>query len=156
MIMHRMTPRMLAGFLAVVCLALTGFLAVVCLAPLQSPLLPIWGQAPPSSIVGDGRGVSAQPGQADPAKDIVKLKEEVRQLKAQLEDLRIQNKAIESHLTFGPEVEAQNEDYAQARSRFQTKLLRRGPSPQPGSPVKPPAGVTEIEYPSGELRLKRG
>ncbi len=55
---------------------------------------------------------------------------------------------------FAPMAEVQEEDYAQARSRFQTKLLRKGPSPQPGEPVKPPAGVTEIEYASGPLRLK--
>jgi dipeptidyl aminopeptidase/acylaminoacyl peptidase len=53
-----------------------------------------------------------------------------------------------------PVVEIQKEDYAQARSRFQTKLLRKGPSPQPWEPVKVLAGVTEVEYPSGELRLK--
>jgi hypothetical protein len=51
-------------------------------------------------------------------------------------------------------VEVQHEDYGQARRRFQTKLLRQGPSPQPWSPVKPPAGVTEVEYPSGDLRLR--
>jgi dipeptidyl aminopeptidase/acylaminoacyl peptidase len=59
-----------------------------------------------------------------------------------------------NHLTFAPEVEVQHEDYAQARGQFQTKLVRKGPSPQPAPPVKPPAGVSEIEYPSGELRLK--
>jgi dipeptidyl aminopeptidase/acylaminoacyl peptidase len=51
-------------------------------------------------------------------------------------------------------VEIQNEDYALARSRFQTRLLRKGPSPQKASPVKPPAGVSDIEYHSGDLRLK--
>jgi dipeptidyl aminopeptidase/acylaminoacyl peptidase len=53
-----------------------------------------------------------------------------------------------------PVVEVQHEDYAQVRSRFRTTLLRQGPAPQPGSPVAPPAGATEIEYPSGDLRLK--
>jgi dipeptidyl aminopeptidase/acylaminoacyl peptidase len=53
-----------------------------------------------------------------------------------------------------PEVEVQHEDYVQARSRFRTKLLRKGPSPQPYAPIKPPPGVTEVEYPSGDLRLK--
>jgi len=53
-----------------------------------------------------------------------------------------------------PIVEVQQEDYAQARSRFHTKLLRKASAPQPWSPVKPPAGVTEVEYPSGDLRLK--
>ncbi len=53
-----------------------------------------------------------------------------------------------------PVVEIQNEDYAQARAKFRAKLLRQGPSPQEGSPVKPPAGVSQVEYPSGELRLR--
>jgi dipeptidyl aminopeptidase/acylaminoacyl peptidase len=51
-------------------------------------------------------------------------------------------------------VEVQHEDYARARGRFRTKLLRQGPAPQPWSPVKPPAGVAEVEYPSGDLRLR--
>jgi dipeptidyl aminopeptidase/acylaminoacyl peptidase len=53
-----------------------------------------------------------------------------------------------------PVVEVQNEDYAVARSRFQTKLLRKVPSPQPFSAVKRPPGVMEVEYPSADLRLK--
>src|SRR5262249_13065169 len=53
-----------------------------------------------------------------------------------------------------PVVEIQNEDYAQARSQFQTKLLRKGPAPQPWSPIKPPVGVKEVEYRSGDLRLR--
>src|SRR5262249_15637248 len=55
---------------------------------------------------------------------------------------------------FAPMVEVQDEDYAHARGRFRTKLTRKGPSPQPGEPVKPPTGVTEVEYRSGELTLK--
>jgi len=53
-----------------------------------------------------------------------------------------------------PVVEIQNEDYAEARSRFQTKLVRKGPAPQPWSALKPPAGVQEVQYQSGDLRLK--
>jgi dipeptidyl aminopeptidase/acylaminoacyl peptidase len=53
-----------------------------------------------------------------------------------------------------PEVEVQDEDYAAARKRFQTRLVRKMPAPQPWSPSKPPAGVSEVEIPSGELRLK--
>jgi dipeptidyl aminopeptidase/acylaminoacyl peptidase len=55
---------------------------------------------------------------------------------------------------FTPLVAVQDEDYAQVRKKFRTKLTRKGPSPQPWDPVKLPAGVTEVEYPSGELRLK--
>ncbi|HKA08039.1 MAG TPA: hypothetical protein VKD71_12330, partial [Gemmataceae bacterium] len=55
---------------------------------------------------------------------------------------------------FAPMVEVQKEDYSEARNQFRTRLTRRGPSPQPFDPLKPPTGVTEIEYPSGELRLK--
>lgn len=93
-----------------------------------------------------------QAAQAPPA--VETLKEEVRQLRDQLQELRQQTSAITDHLTFGPEAEIQPEDYATARSRFSTKLLRKGPSPQAASPLTLPAGVSELEYPSGELRLK--
>jgi dipeptidyl aminopeptidase/acylaminoacyl peptidase len=63
-------------------------------------------------------------------------------------------KAAQKGDALAPVVEIQKEDYAQARSRFRTKLLRKGLSPQPWEPVKRPAGVTEVEYPSGDLRLK--
>jgi len=55
---------------------------------------------------------------------------------------------------FAPLVQLQDEDYSQARTRFRTKLTRRGPSPQPFESVKPPSGATEVEYRSGELRLR--
>jgi dienelactone hydrolase len=55
---------------------------------------------------------------------------------------------------FAPMVKIQDEDYAKVRSQFRTKLTRKGPSPQPATAVKPPMGVSEIEYASGELRLK--
>jgi dipeptidyl aminopeptidase/acylaminoacyl peptidase len=54
----------------------------------------------------------------------------------------------------GPEVEIQKEDYGQARSRFKTKLIRKIASPQQSSAVKPPRGVSEIEFASDDLRLK--
>jgi dienelactone hydrolase len=53
-----------------------------------------------------------------------------------------------------PGVELQQEDYAKARSQFHTKLVRKGPSPQPGNPVRPPPGVNEVTYESAGLRLK--
>ncbi len=53
-----------------------------------------------------------------------------------------------------PGLEPQEEDYAQARRQFHTTLLHKGPSPQQGPMPRPPAGVTEIEYSSGDLRLK--
>ena len=55
---------------------------------------------------------------------------------------------------FTPLVQIQHEDYARVRGQFRTKLSRKGPSPQKTEPVKPPVGVIEVEYPSGELRLK--
>ena len=55
---------------------------------------------------------------------------------------------------FDPAVQIQDEDYAKARAQFHTKLTRKGPSPQEWSPVAPPVDVSEIEYPSGALRLK--
>ena len=56
--------------------------------------------------------------------------------------------------TYDPLVKIQTEDYAKARSQFKTKLLRQGSAPQPWKPVKPPAGVSEVEYTSSELKLK--
>jgi dipeptidyl aminopeptidase/acylaminoacyl peptidase len=53
-----------------------------------------------------------------------------------------------------PLVTVQDEDYALARSRFRTRLVRKGPAPQPWSPVTAPPGVTEVTFPSGDLRLK--
>src|SRR5262249_37796871 len=136
------TGRMLAG---------AGFLVVLGLAaPFLWPA-PIWTQEPPVTPTKDAPAVSAQ---ADPAKEIAKLREEVRQVKDQLGELRIQNKSIIDHLTFAPGMEVENEDYAEARARFHTKLLRKGPSPQGWRPLKPPEGVSEVEYPSGDMRLK--
>jgi dienelactone hydrolase len=63
-------------------------------------------------------------------------------------------KKVDHDDPFGPLVTVQKEDYARARSRFQTRLLRKGPSPQKALAVKPPARVAEIEYLSGKLRLK--
>jgi formylglycine-generating enzyme required for sulfatase activity len=99
-------------------------------------------------------GISQQTGQAGSGSDIERLKEEVRQLKELINELRRQDKGIENHLTFAPEVELQEEDYAQARLRFHTRLVRKAASPQAWQPIKPPAGVSEIEFPSGGLRLK--
>jgi dipeptidyl aminopeptidase/acylaminoacyl peptidase len=46
-------------------------------------------------------------------------------------------------------------DYAAARKAFKSTIRRRGPSPQEGGPLgNPPAGVKEVEYKSGALRLK--
>jgi dienelactone hydrolase len=56
---------------------------------------------------------------------------------------------------FGPtSFPAQSEDYAEARSKFQTRLIRQGPAPQAWEQEFPPPGVVEIEYLSGGLRLK--
>jgi hypothetical protein len=140
--LSRMMPRL---FMA------TDFLAVLCLAArlLQPPATQAQKPIVPAPT---GREGNDQGELTDPTKVVEKLK--VRQLKAQLDELRIQSKTLANHLIFAPEVEVQKEDYAQARLRFRTKLLRKGPSPQPWSPIKSPAGVTEIKYASGALRLK--
>src|SRR5690349_6056898 len=52
---------------------------------------------------------------------------------------------------FAPMVKTDDEDYAKVRSQFRTKLTRKGPSPQEWTAVKPPKGVSEIEYESGDL-----
>ena len=132
----------------------TRFTAATWMFTLLFPILPAQAQQPIGPPTPGARAGSDQPEPTDPAKAIEKLREEIRQLKAQMEELRKNSLAIEDHITFGPEVEVEEEDYAQARSRFKTKLVRKGPSPQTGPPVKPPSGVTEIEYASGELRLK--
>jgi dipeptidyl aminopeptidase/acylaminoacyl peptidase len=46
------------------------------------------------------------------------------------------------------------EDLASARKGFVTKLRVRGPAPQRFQNDKPPAGVKQVEYTSGDLKLK--
>jgi dipeptidyl aminopeptidase/acylaminoacyl peptidase len=59
------------------------------------------------------------------------------------------------HWLVGPtSFPAQTEDYTEARSKFQTKLLTKGRAPQAWLSDKPPIGVQEIDYFSGNLRLK--
>jgi acetyl esterase/lipase len=48
----------------------------------------------------------------------------------------------------------ETEDYVEARKKFKTTLVRQQPAPQRWEPVRSPAGVTELEYASGDLRLK--
>jgi dienelactone hydrolase/cell division protein FtsB len=129
----------------------TGFflLSLCCVVLLWRPT-----QAQKASPVETERAGNKQRTQPDTNSEIEKLRAEIRQLKAELAEQRRQMNELEKHLTVMPEVEIQPEDYAQVRSRFQTKLLRKGPTTQQWPPVKPPAGVTEIEYASGELRLK--
>jgi dienelactone hydrolase len=49
---------------------------------------------------------------------------------------------------------AQTEDYADARAKFRTNLLRKGPAPQEWDPEPLPPGVRQIDYTSGGLKLK--
>jgi dipeptidyl aminopeptidase/acylaminoacyl peptidase len=53
-----------------------------------------------------------------------------------------------------PLVRLRSDDYAAARSRFHTSLIRRLPSPDPWHAVEPPAGATSIVFPSNGLELK--
>jgi dipeptidyl aminopeptidase/acylaminoacyl peptidase len=46
------------------------------------------------------------------------------------------------------------QDLETARKAFVTKLRVSGPAPQPYGQNKPPAGVKEVEYTSGDLKLK--
>jgi dienelactone hydrolase len=57
---------------------------------------------------------------------------------------------------FAPPTEfpPQTEDYAEARKKFQTKLVIEMPAPQGVDPFNVPADANEIEYVSGELHLK--
>jgi dienelactone hydrolase len=59
-----------------------------------------------------------------------------------------------SQLTAGVPV-PEGKSFSEWRAGFHTKLLRAGPSTQPYDPTEtPPENVTEINYPSGELKLK--
>jgi dipeptidyl aminopeptidase/acylaminoacyl peptidase len=46
------------------------------------------------------------------------------------------------------------DDLATARKGFTTELLFHGPAPQPYENIKPPAGVKQVEFMSGDLKLK--
>lgn len=56
--------------------------------------------------------------------------------------------------TLPPEVELQRERYSEARDAFRTRLLRAGPAPAAASMPEVPDGVSAVEFPSGELRLR--
>jgi dienelactone hydrolase len=60
----------------------------------------------------------------------------------------------QSHPDVSPGLEPQQQDYAQARSAWKTKLVRQGPSPQQGEPLQTPPNTVAIDYHSGELTLK--
>ena len=45
-------------------------------------------------------------------------------------------------------------DLAAERARFKTRLIKKGPAPQAWKAQTPPAGVRQVQYPSGELLLK--
>jgi dipeptidyl aminopeptidase/acylaminoacyl peptidase len=45
-------------------------------------------------------------------------------------------------------------DYATDRAAFKTRLVIRAPAPQPHGMPSAPSGVREIDYPSGDLRLR--
>src|SRR5262245_55824877 len=69
--------------------------------------------APPTAPEDDRN----QRKQTNELTDIQALSEEVKELKTQLDVLRRQNWVVTSHLICAPGFEAQEEDYAQARSR---------------------------------------
>jgi dipeptidyl aminopeptidase/acylaminoacyl peptidase len=52
-----------------------------------------------------------------------------------------------------PGLELRHEDYAAARKDFRTKLVRRGPSLQPGEALRVPSTAEVIEFESGDLKL---
>src|ERR1700719_4424318 len=51
--------------------------------------------------------------------------------------------ACQSRQEVSPGLEPQQEDFARARNGFKTRLVRQGPSPQPGGPLQTPSGATE-------------
>jgi dipeptidyl aminopeptidase/acylaminoacyl peptidase len=52
-----------------------------------------------------------------------------------------------------PEPPPIGEDYALARARFRTRLVKRGPAPDRGDPLSPPPGARRMSYRSGDLEL---
>src|SRR5438105_10119984 len=60
-------------------------------------------------------------------------------------------KALQQELA---QPDLQSEDYAAARSKFKTKLVRQGAAPQEWHRVDPPEGVKSLDFRSGSLRLK--
>ena len=63
--------------------------------------------------------------------------------------------AVQPRGLFEPEVQIQDEDYAETRSQFSTRLLREGPSPQREViALSRPAYVDEVEFRSGTRQLK--
>jgi dipeptidyl aminopeptidase/acylaminoacyl peptidase len=110
-------------------------------------------QKPSDSIPRSGPNASPVAPQPDRDQEIKELRRLVEAQKAELERQSKRLDGVIEYLTHAPGAEGQT-DYAQARARFKTKLLRKGPAPNKWEPVNPPKGVTEVEYPSGELRLK--
>lgn len=63
--------------------------------------------------------------------------------------------AVRPRHLFAPEVRVQNDDYAEVRRYFSTKLVRQGPSPQRDVIALPrPHYVDEVEFRSGAHRLQ--
>lgn len=126
--------------------------AILAMSTLQIPqaraLQPIPIGAPPAS---EAENLPKDEGALG---DFNALREEVHRLRADLASTQNQLRSLISHVTFVPELAETTEDYATARKGFRTKLLRQGPSPQSSPPVTAPTGVSEVEYPSGNLKLK--
>ncbi len=60
---------------------------------------------------------------------------------------------FQGHSRISSDLALQSEDYAAARKHFQTHLLRHGPAPQNGQPLRPPPGAQQVEY-APELHLQ--
>lgn len=67
---------------------------------------------------------------------------------------RAQSNPNDLQRDFKPEVEIQTEDYAKARRKFKTNLVKKSPSPQNAPMPIAPDGVSAVEFPSGDLRLR--
>src|SRR5262245_42577640 len=80
--------------------------------------------------VGKGRKEAAQAGSEERIRALEKTVEELRKLvELQTQRLADQHREVESvewHLTFAPDDVGANEDYRQARTRFRTKLIKKG------------------------------
>jgi len=85
---------------------------------------------------------------------------QAQRAEVQARNIRVQSGAFPAPVQVQPvfvdptEFPPQTEDYAEARKKFKTKLLIEMSAPQQTLPMILPPEAEEIEFPSGELRLK--
>ena len=92
--------------------------------------------------------------QGGDGKELAELRAVIERQRIELNEQRRRIDALADYVRSAPGVEVLDQDYATARARFKTRLVRHGPPPDKGGPITPPSGVSEVLYASGALRLK--